>query len=383
MSITRRDGIPLNLYRWPPCERTPLQAWDAADAYLLRRAQAEIADATRVRCLVVNDNFGALALGLGPLPVTSWGDSCLARLALEHNHAANTVGAQAGAVPFVPGDTEPQGPWDLVLVRIPKSLELFAHQLHRLRGQLAAGAVVLSGAMIKHTSPRAYRLLERTIGPTTTSLGWRKARLARSAYDATLTAPAPPMPPVYELPGFGLQLRSRPGVFSAGRLDGGTQLLLGQLPDHALPVRAADLGCGNGVLSLALALRCRRATVLGRDASHLAIASARDNLAANADPLGDAAARLDFGVADGLQHLSDETLDLVVCNPPFHEDRTVGDQTAWRMLGQAHRALRRGGELRLVGNRHLGYHVKLKRVFGPVSVLASDRRFTVLSASKT
>jgi 16S rRNA (guanine1207-N2)-methyltransferase len=43
-------------------------------------------------------------------------------------------------------------------------------------------------------------------------------------------------------------------------------------------------------------------------------------------------------------------------------------------------ALRPGGELWVVGNRHLGYHVKLKRVFGNCDVVASNPKFVVLRA---
>jgi len=50
------------------------------------------------------------------------------------------------------------------------------------------------------------------------------------------------------------------------------------------------------------------------------------------------------------------------------------------MFEQAKRSLRNGGELRIVGNRHLGYHLKLKRLFGNCEVLGSDRKFVVLGA---
>jgi 16S rRNA (guanine1207-N2)-methyltransferase len=49
------------------------------------------------------------------------------------------------------------------------------------------------------------------------------------------------------------------------------------------------------------------------------------------------------------------------------------------MFEQAKNSLRTGGELRIVGNRHLGYHLKLKRLFGNCEVVASDRKFVVLS----
>ena len=46
----------------------------------------------------------------------------------------------------------------------------------------------------------------------------------------------------------------------------------------------------------------------------------------------------------------------------------------------ARRALRPGGELWVIGNRHLGYHVTLRRIFGNSRLVASDAKFVVLKA---
>src|SRR5690606_41310260 len=53
---------------------------------------------------------------------------------------------------------------------------------------------------------------------------------------------------------------------------------------------------------------------------------------------------------------------------------------AWRMFQQARRALVPGGELWIVGNRHLGYHVKLKRLFEQVEQVGATPKFVVLRA---
>jgi 16S rRNA (guanine1207-N2)-methyltransferase len=72
----------------------------------------------------------------------------------------------------------------------------------------------------------------------------------------------------------------------------------------------------------------------------------------------------------------------VVNNPPFHDDHAVGDATAWRMFRDAHRALRPGGELWVVGNRHLGHHAKLGRLFGGCTTVAANPKFVVLRAER-
>jgi len=72
----------------------------------------------------------------------------------------------------------------------------------------------------------------------------------------------------------------------------------------------------------------------------------------------------------------------VLCNPPFHQQQVVGDFLARRMFKQAHAALRHGGELWMVGNRHLGYHVTLKRLFREVSQAGATPKFVILRARK-
>ena len=87
-------------------------------------------------------------------------------------------------------------------------------------------------------------------------------------------------------------------------------------------------------------------------------------------------------VHDGLAEQPADSLDLVLCNPPFHQQQVVGDFLAWRMFQQARAALMTGGELWIVGNRHLGYHAKLKRLFRGVEQVAATPKFVVLRATK-
>jgi 16S rRNA (guanine1207-N2)-methyltransferase len=52
------------------------------------------------------------------------------------------------------------------------------------------------------------------------------------------------------------------------------------------------------------------------------------------------------------------------------------------MFAQSRRHLRSGGELWVVGNRHLDYHVKLRRLFGDCRQVAAHPKFVVLAATK-
>ncbi|WP_379557582.1 methyltransferase, partial [Pseudomonas sp. MD332_6] len=76
------------------------------------------------------------------------------------------------------------------------------------------------------------------------------------------------------------------------------------------------------------------------------------------------------------------SLDVVLCNPPFHQQPVVGDFLAWRMFQQAREALVVGGARYIVGNRHLGYHSKLARLFRGVEPVAATPKCVILTARK-
>lgn len=364
----------LDLIRQPDQANDPLQAFDAADEYLLAHLHEQAPDAD-CRVLVLNDSFGALAASLaGQLAVTSSGDSHLAHLALEKNLARN--GKPFDSVPFVPASDPWQGPFDRVLVRVPKTLALLEEQLIRLQGHLAPGAQVVAGAMIKHLPRAAGELMEKYIGPVQASLAQKKARLL-TATVADRPAARSPYPSRYQLETPALELLNHANVFCRDGLDIGTRAFLPHLPRNLGQARVADLGCGNGVLAIASALANPEAHYTLVDESYMAVQSARENWQA---ALGERPALM--LAADGLAGVEKQSLDVVLCNPPFHQQQVVGDFLAWRMFQQAREALVVGGALYIVGNRHLGYHSKLARLFRGVEQVAATPKFVILKARK-
>jgi 16S rRNA (guanine1207-N2)-methyltransferase len=364
----------LDLIRQPDQANDPLQAFDAADEYLLAQLHEQAPDA-RYRVLVLNDSFGALAASLAEqLNVVSSGDSHLAHMALEKNLARN--GMPFDSVPFVPASEPWQGPFDRVLVRVPKTLALLEEQLIRLQGHLAPGAQVIAGAMIKHLPRAAGDLLEKYIGPVQASLAQKKARLL-TATVADRPAARSHYPSRYQLESPALELVNHANVFCRDGLDIGTRAFLPHLPGNLGQARVADLGCGNGVLAIASALANPEAHYTLVDESYMAVQSARENWQA---ALGERPAVM--LAADGLAGVEKQSLDVVLCNPPFHQQQVVGDFLAWRMFQQAREALVVGGALYIVGNRHLGYHSKLARLFRGVEQVAATPKFVILKARK-
>ncbi|MET9908044.1 methyltransferase [Streptomyces sp. NPDC006476] len=369
----------LALARFPEDPRDRLRAWDASDEYLLRHlAQEKVRlDGTVV---VVGDRWGALVTSLAehrPVQIT---DSFLAQEATRANLARN--GVEAGAVELLTTQDDPPERIDVLLVRVPKSLALLEDQLLRLAPAVHEGTVVVGTGMVKEIHTSTLQLFERILGPTRTSLAEKKARLIFCTPDPTLERPGNPWPYSYALPDgigpvSGRTVVNHGGVFCADRLDIGTRFFLGHLPSARGGRRVVDLGCGNGVVGTAMAVADPDAEVLFVDESFQAVASAEATYRASG-----VAGRAEFRVGDGLAGVPAGSADLVLNNPPFHSHQATTDATAWRMFTGAKRVLRPGGELWVVGNRHLGYHLKLRRLFGNSQLIAGDPKFVVLKAVK-
>ena len=369
----------LDLIRQPEQQNEPLQAFDAADEYLLAylAEQQPLAD---TRVLVLNDGFGALAASLaGKVEVISSSDSYLALQALEKNLVRN--GLPFDAVPTLPASEPLTGPFNRVLIKVPKTLALLEEQLIRLQGQLAPGAQVIAAAMVKHLPRAAGDLLERYVGPVQASLAVKKARLLIATPEAlqpeTRVPTASPYPTRYWLEEPKIELLNHANVFCREGLDIGTRAFLPHLPKNLGTARVADLGCGNGVLAIASALQNPEAHYTLVDESYMAVQSAAENWRA---ALGEREVTIRAG--DGLAGQEPQSLDVVLCNPPFHQQQVVGDFLAWRMFQQAREALVVGGALYIVGNRHLGYHSKLARLFRGVEQVAATPKFVILKARK-
>ncbi|MGW0562402.1 methyltransferase [Streptomyces sp. NPDC003016] len=373
-----------DLVRFPEDPRDRLRAWDAADEYLLRHLGGT-GDAPPVdlsgTVVVVGDRWGALTTALSgcrPVQIT---DSFLTQQATRVNLERN--GADASGVRLLSTQEPPPGRIDVLLIRVPKSLALLEDQLHRLAPHVHAGTVVVGTGMVKEIHTSTLRLFERILGTTRTSLAVRKARLIFCTPDPGLARGNDPWPYSYALPSdvgvvSGLTVTNHAGIFCAERLDIGTRFFLRHLPERRGPERVVDLGCGNGVVGTAAALANPEAEVLFVDESFQAVASAQATFRANAG----ADSKAEFLVGDGLSGVPEGTVDLVLNNPPFHSHQATTDATARRMFTGAREALRPGGELWVVGNRHLGYHVALRRIFGSSELVASDPKFVVLRAVK-
>lgn len=383
------------LCRYPERPREQLRAWDAADELLLARlaghdpgvgagwSPVPVSDGPT---LVLADAFGALTVPLaavGASGLVSVVDSSASAQAIRRNAALAEVPHESIDVRSSTDDlSDLIGSVRHLVVRPPRTLALLEHLLRSVRPLLHPEAVVVGAEMTKHLHSSTLEVFERVLGPTLTTRAHRRARALECRADPGIDPGPWPWPRTVTLEPGPISVVSWPGVFSAGRLDRGTALLLEHLPETDGVETILDLGCGNGVLGTVAAMENPEAEVVLVDDSALAIASAAATFAAN---LGhDRPVQL--VQADSLVEpplVDPGSVGLVLCNPPFHEHRAMGDATAWQMFTDARRVLRPGGELWVVGNRHLGHHAKLARIFGNSEVVASSPKFVVVRAQRS
>lgn len=368
-----------DLQRFPPDHHPSLRAWDAADEYLLQHfKELQRSGGDKPRLLIVEDGFGALTLALQAYQPTVISDSFLAHEAIRRNAAAHAT--PAGSFTLCSPLQRLEGAYDVVLLKTPKSQAYLEDLLLRIKPHLHPKTVVVGAGMTRHVRTATLEAYERIIGPTTTSLARKKARLIFAEVDPVRGQAEEPVVQTYALENTPYTISNYASVFSRDELDNGTRLLLRYMPAHSDAGVIVDLGCGSGVIGLMAAAQHLSADVHFVDASFMAIASAETTLV---DNLGEAATeRCRFIVSDGLAHYPNASADLILCNPPFHQQHANGQHLAFRMFDQAHAALRSGGALWIVANRHLGYRARLQRQFQSVLQVAATTKFVVWEALK-
>jgi len=144
------------------------------------------------------------------------------------------------------------------------------------------------------------------------------------------------------LPDLHLALATDSGVFSPGRLDPGTRLLLDTAPPPPAGGDLLDLGCGYGPLALTLASRSPGARVWAVDVNRRAL----DLCAANAESAGLRNVRC----REPADPAVPGDLAVIWSNPPIR----IGKQALHALLGTWLARLAAGAAAYLVVQRNLG-----------------------------
>ena len=217
----------LNLKRFPETDDVnPLQAWEAADEYLLQQL-----DDTEISgpLLILNDAFGALGCALAAHTPYSIGDSYLSELATRENLRHNDI--DESSVKFLDSTADyPQAP-GVVLIKVPKTMALLEQQLRALRNVVTPQTRIIAGAKARDIHTSTLELFEKVLGPTTTTLAWKKARLINCTFSAPELADAPETLS-WTLEGTDWTIHNHANVFSRTGLDIGARFFMEHLPEN-------------------------------------------------------------------------------------------------------------------------------------------------------
>lgn len=335
------------------------RGWDAADELILSQ------DLQSGRTLIIDDSDGALTCGIQG-DVVTYSSTCLNETKIRSTLALNSMEAK-----IITDFNDLPDSVDLVIIKLPKFIDLLELYL-QIVGKKYPGVKVVVGGMVKYMPITMVRLMEEYYTDVTTSLAKKKARLILGTA-ANNKENGTTFPKKYTTDD-GLTIASYPGVFSSEHLDIGTRFLKEHIPENRKGT-ILDLGCGSGILGLAAKRLNPEADVVLTDQSFLAIDSAKESFKINELPGS-------FHIMDCLKGYPSDSVDIVLCNPPFHQGNRVVTDVAIDMFKQSRSVLKRGGTLFIVANKHLGYHKKLRAIFHNLNKVAENEKFFIYSVRK-
>lgn len=369
-----------SLRRVPDIEADNLVAVDATDRLVLTQAGAAIEVAAPGRVVVVGDRYGAMTLGAialhGARDVRVHQDLLTGERALANNSVS--LGLTEGFRQLSLTEELFTGA-TVILGQLPKSLEALREIAQLAAAHADSGVRVFLGGRVKHMTRAMNDVLSDSFTDVRASLAQQKSRCLTASGPrprADVSATAYPMRE--HLPDLNLWICAHGAAFAGARLDIGTRFLLEFLDSMApAATTAVDLGCGTGVIAAILATTRPQLSVLATDESASAVASALATMAANG-----LAERVRVVRDDAMSTLPDASVDLIVCNPPFHLGTSVQAGVSIKLFQAAARVLRPEGQLWTVFNSHLPYRSQLTRAVGPTQVIGRNAKFRVALSTR-
>jgi 16S rRNA (guanine1207-N2)-methyltransferase len=365
--------VNIRLNRFPFKQNHTLRAWDAADELLLNHMSTVENDLQGKKIMIFNDAFGALSLSLQQFKPTVVSDSLLSQFAIEKNAKLNDIDLN---IYMINSLSEFEKSYDYLLIKVPKTLDYLRDFLIRIKPYLQLDCKIIVAGMVKNTPKSVWKILEETMGVTTTSLAKKKAKLIFITKDQKELSTS--YPSYFKQENTSYKIFNHANVFSKQSLDIGTRFLLQNLPKYSNIESIIDLGCGNGIVGLNLAKIYSKAKVTFVDESYMAVASAKLTINNNEEEHKPH----EFIVNNSLDGFASSSVDLIVCNPPFHQSHSLGTHIAENMFQQAYKTLKPKGNFVVVANRHLPYSPLLKKIFGQIIVHATNSKFTIFRMQK-
>ncbi len=365
----------IKLNRFPTAHDQSLKAWDWADELLIHQILSFESPFQSI--LIVGDEFGSLTTYLANQYNVYWlNDSLTSEIAANKNLTAN--GINKDRVTWLNSSRPlPTKRFDLIVIRPPKNLNYFADTLNQLSNQYAHTPIFI-GVMQKFITEGLKASINNSCDEVNPGRGEKKARVIK----AQLKANQHLNEPYYLFNHEGLTLANRSNVFSSRSIDIGARFFLEYFPELTNKQLMIDCGCGNGVLSAFAAKHFPKLNIVGLDESYMAIDSAQKTIELN--QLNHREGSTEFLLSNCFSAAFQNHLkpDVIICNPPFHQERRVTTDTAQLMIEQSYDILTQNGDFWVVANRHLNYQHTIKKVFGHCNWIESNHKFIILHSSK-
>lgn len=171
-----------------------------------------------------------------------------------------------------------------------------------------------------------------------------------------------------------LQISTKRGIFSKGRVDFGTDLLIKSIDLNDKQKKVIDVGCGYGIIGLYLAKKYLDKEIIMVDINRSAVLAARENASLNDIK------NVDIKHNDLLNGI-DVKADVVVTNPPIR----AGKDIVFKIYEQSYERLNDGGVLYVVIQRKQGAPSSIKRLeelFKSVEIITKKSGYFIIKAKK-
>jgi len=209
----------MKIERYPSTTNRSLQAWNAADELMIQ--YFEDLEAKKSNCAIYHDQFGYLTCHLAkqkPLVIVNLNSQ---QKAIEKNINRLDFGFSSEQLKNPLENIE--APIDMVLMKMPKSLDLFELYLQQIHKSLKQDAIVVIGFMTRNFTKQSLQIAEKYFEEFEQSKAKKKARLL------ILKKPKPSFEKelIREVQlDEEVSLRQYYGVFSANHIDYATQFLM-------------------------------------------------------------------------------------------------------------------------------------------------------------
>ena len=355
---------------FPKSSNNSLRAWSAADELIIQ----ELSSCSIVKkdAVIINDTYGYLSTHLFEFNPQIITERYSQKEAIRQNLTHNALSYEESIFTHILDHIKIKP--SLCIFKMPKSKALFDLYLRYIINNSQNEVQVIAGFMTKYFSKEWLNIAAQYFHKVEQSKAYKKARLLKlSDPKASHLDIIKYTAPFKITENESWLLTQFGGVFSQNHIDYGTQFLLNNISLDLNVKQALDLCSGNGIIAKYIRHYCPDAQIHLIDDSYLAIKSSQLNLGE---------ANFKFHWNNSLESISDNSLDLILCNPPFHSGTINTNEIAIALFKESYSKLKENGQMYIVANIHLNYKTQIIKFFKSVSEIKRNEKFLIYLVRK-